>query len=165
LHFERPRFALDYNCLKFWRLCYDCKEANILRFFDSEKHIKNKTETEARTISDYEIELFDADGEISFLKLSSQTGKSQRQTDKTLLTKLQRLVFVSVARRSYLIFVFEKLVEISVIVEAELRCDSGDRDIRALQQLGGFRKSLFGHVFAGSLTEALSESLSEGGFA
>ena len=36
-------------------------------FFDSEKHIKNKIETEVRTVSDYEIELFDADGGISFI--------------------------------------------------------------------------------------------------
>ena len=37
-------------------------------FFDSEKHIKNKTETEVRTASDYEIELFDADGGVSFIE-------------------------------------------------------------------------------------------------
>lgn len=36
-------------------------------FFDSEKHIKNKMETDVRTVLDYEIELFDADGGISYI--------------------------------------------------------------------------------------------------
>lgn len=44
-------------------------------FFDSEKHIKNKTETEVRTVSDYEIEIFDADGGVSFIEDRSHPVK------------------------------------------------------------------------------------------
>lgn len=36
-------------------------------FFDSEQHTKNRITTDVRTVSDYEIELFDADGGISFI--------------------------------------------------------------------------------------------------
>ena len=36
-------------------------------FFDSEQHTKNRIKTDVRTVSDYEIELFDRDGGISFI--------------------------------------------------------------------------------------------------
>ncbi|MBO7763013.1 MAG: helix-turn-helix transcriptional regulator [Clostridia bacterium] len=36
-------------------------------FFDSEQHTKNRIKTDVRTVLDYEIELFDADGGISFI--------------------------------------------------------------------------------------------------
>ena len=36
-------------------------------FFDSEQHTKNRITTDVRTVLDYEIELFDADGGISFI--------------------------------------------------------------------------------------------------
>lgn len=36
-------------------------------FFDSEQHTKNRITTDMRTVSDYEIELFDRDGGISFI--------------------------------------------------------------------------------------------------
>ena len=36
-------------------------------FFDSEQHVKNRIKTDARTVLDYEIELFDKDGGISFI--------------------------------------------------------------------------------------------------
>ena len=44
-------------------------------FFDSEKHIKNIIETQERTVLDYEIELFDADGGISFIEDRSYAVK------------------------------------------------------------------------------------------
>lgn len=44
-------------------------------FFDSEKHIKNKIETEIRTVLDYEIELYDAYGGISFIDARSRPVK------------------------------------------------------------------------------------------
>ena len=37
-------------------------------FFDSEQHMKNRIKTDVRTVSDYEIELYDADGGISFIE-------------------------------------------------------------------------------------------------
>ena len=37
-------------------------------FFDSEQHTKNRITTDVRTVLDYEIELFDADGGISFIE-------------------------------------------------------------------------------------------------
>lgn len=43
------------------------KEQIFCGFFDSEKHIKSKMETDVRTVLDYEIELFDTDGGISFI--------------------------------------------------------------------------------------------------
>ena len=36
-------------------------------FFDSKKYIKNKIKTDIRIVLDYEIELFDTDGGISFI--------------------------------------------------------------------------------------------------
>lgn len=36
-------------------------------FFDSEQHTKNRIKTDVRTVSDYELELFDAEGGISFI--------------------------------------------------------------------------------------------------
>ena len=36
-------------------------------FFDSEQHAKNRIKTDVRTVSDYELELFDRDGGISFI--------------------------------------------------------------------------------------------------
>ena len=36
-------------------------------FFDSEQHAKNRIKTDVRTVFDYELELFDRDGGISFI--------------------------------------------------------------------------------------------------
>lgn len=36
-------------------------------YFDSEQHTKNRIKTDERTVSDYEIELFDADRGVSFI--------------------------------------------------------------------------------------------------
>ena len=44
-------------------------------FFDSKNYVKNKTKTDVRTVLDYEIELFDTDGGISFIDDNSHPVK------------------------------------------------------------------------------------------
>jgi AraC family transcriptional regulator len=44
-------------------------------YFDSEQHTKNRIKTDVRTVSDYEIELFDADGGTSFIEERSYPVK------------------------------------------------------------------------------------------
>lgn len=51
------------------------KEQMFCGFFDSEKHFKNTDETQERTVLDYEIELFDADGGTSFVDGNSHPVK------------------------------------------------------------------------------------------
>jgi len=65
------------------------KDQIFCGYFDSEKHIKNKTETNVRTVSDHEIELFDADGGISFID------------DRALPVKRGMLLFVKPGKKRH----------------------------------------------------------------